>query len=231
MRSVKRASVIGIIVAATIALSIGIGVTFLPSSRPTSLLTASAPSKPSQPPPSSTTVMNVKTNSSFPCSTYYENGVPRGTVFQINSTFPTLLLCVKFYYYNPNATLSFPSANPITIQHNDPNSSGFLVQTEPSNFSIGGPSNTSEGILVIYHISSRQSTNNGTFLLNFGWITDSAYGSPEFVNCDTEYGLTVGSGSPSHYPGNNMCTSFLSATTFPPNNLFAEVIASGVTTS
>ena len=230
MPGVKITTAVGIVVAAVIALGIGIGVTYLNLTSTTSSGASQANTtsytKPTISPPSSNTV-TVKANSSFPCSTFYKVGAARGTVFSINPVISTLVLCVKFYYFDQYNAQVFQSASQLLIQGKSPSASGFNATSQPAIFSIGGPTNESEGIIVVYQISS-MNRSNGAWLLNFGWLTDNATGSPEFMNCDTEYGLMLGNGQPSYYPADDMCMGYPSATTFPNDHLFAEVIGSGI---
>lgn len=168
----------------------------------------------------------------IPCSTVYSNGAGIGTTFQINEN-STLLLCVRFYYYGSSAPQNFSTMYSFAIRNNatypgDPNKAmlNFTVTTQPSNFTIGGPSNENEGILVLYRIRANYNSN-GTYILNLGWI------APAVDECGADFGLVVGNGSPDYYSNfmsycitMTMSGSGSSSYPYPAGTLFSEVVGS-----
>jgi hypothetical protein len=141
----------------------------------------------------------------------------------------SLNLCVDFYYYSYGNPVTFNSTDQIKIEENytgyqfiDPR---FVVNADPSTFSIGGNSSQNEGIVVAYHIQA-PSGSNGTYILDLGWQL------PQKQNCYVEYQLIVGSGLPDYTNIISHCETMSETGTgsspfpLPSNILFAEVVNS-----
>ena len=139
------------------------------------------------------------------------------------------LLCVRFYYYNRTAPITFDPLKRLYIEgwHGQvPNGVGysidvtgnFTISAKPATLTIGGPSNESEGALVVYSIAGKTGTD-GTYNLNLGWI------GPRFLNCGHEFDIIVGKGTPD-YSFNAGCITSLTWSSFPypEGYVVAEVV-------
>src|SRR5487761_827547 len=233
MAKVGVQAAIGVVIAVVIALGIGLGVTYLPSGTGAGSTTSSQ----SRTTTTTTTTWNNSTTSqslSMSCS----SPPPSNGTFYLNGN-SNLILCVRFYYYNSGAPISVAPTNQLSIGAysgggvlTSPLSSAmsnFSVTALPSNFSIGGPSNENEGILVEYNIHAL-ANSSGSYSRNLGWL------APQIRNCWSEFELVVGNGIPNYYSYSTCQTITESGTgssnsNYPSSVLFAEVVGSGHSTS
>jgi hypothetical protein len=134
---------------------------------------------------------------------------------------------LRFYDYKSSSPLQVNSISQISIEASTDHPpvidsgtrdamSNFTVLAQPSNFTIGGPSNESEGITVEYLITANPNSN-GTYIMNFGWLLGSYGQQPVIVNCLEEFSLIVGNGIPNYYGG---CTAYMTGI---DGHLFANV--------
>jgi hypothetical protein len=184
-----------------------------------------------------TTVVTMPTTN-ISCPDNQQNGIdPQDApalALQENST---AYLCVRFYYYNPNSTMSIDTSNIFGIAgyrpYNTSFSTGFdaspnfTISTYPEELTLGGPQNLNEGVSVLYVIHANPNSS-GTY--NFGF---QATIYPNFENCNGFSDIVVGDGSPNYNVGFGSCTASL---TNPRNSqgfingiLFVEVV--GMTNS
>jgi hypothetical protein len=172
------------------------------------------------------------------CPNNYPHGIDPADAPTINvSENSTAVLCVRFYYYNPNSTMQIIAGNVFGIagyrQFNSTfsdgfdSSSNFTIATSSANISLGGPQNLNEGILVEYSIHANLNSN-GTY--NYGF---QATYYPILGTCNGFGPLVVGNGSPNYNVGFGSCTTPL---TNPLNSegfvngiLFVDVV--GITNS
>lgn len=224
-------------VAIVIAVGLGLGVYYIQpqlsgtssssSSTLTDTISSSASSFLSTTTDSFSTIAESSNSTSIPlstigsCSSAYQGGGK----FQVNEN-STLDLCVKFYYYSSgNATIVTP-LDQLTIQSFNGTlvksaMSNFTVTTSLANFSIGGSSNTNEGIMETFQIHAN-AVSNGTYILNLGWLL------PQEQECTFEFSLIVGNGTPNYtenFIGHCVTSSGSSNTPYPANILYAQVTA------
>ncbi len=228
-------AVVGFVIAVIIALSIGIGVTYVPSGAGTTSRTGLQTTTISR----ITSLTNTTTSQSLGmiCST---PPTSNGTYYVDENS--NLILCVRFYYYDSGAPINVAPTQQLSIGavSNGPSliltspsssaMSNFTVTAQPSNFSIGGTSNENEGILVEYDIHPL-ANSNGSYILDLGWL------APQIQTCWAELELVVGNGVPNYYPYGTTCQTLTEIGTtstnspYPSGTLFAEVVGSEHSTS
>lgn len=121
-------------------------------------------------PPVTTTITSNASTVLNPCSQQFANGIAPFTAPKIfapqNSS---VLICTRLYYYNPTSK-SFNTSSMLNVAVGDtashPSKLDFGVTAFPSEVTIGGASNVSEGTLVLYTITTGDSSN-GTYVINF----------------------------------------------------------------
>lgn len=219
----------GVGIAIVIALGIGLGVTFLPSE-----IGASSAGPTLTSPLTNTTLFNSSTSTYLPprgCAQSYQGGY----IFNVSEG-SNLLLCVDFYYYSsspanidPVSALAINAQNTTALEgpsYPGRNAlSNFTITAQPSNFSIGGPSNENEGIPVEFNIHPHP-VSNGTYVLDLGWL------APQVRNCNAEFELVVGNGFPNYFIG-GYCEAMTvtggnaSGLSAYPNTLFAQITGWG----
>ena len=139
-----------------------------------------------------------------------------------------MVVSVRYYYYNSTAAneFNFSVGQQFFIygftQQKMTLATNFIVTSNVSTVSMGGPQNLSEGIPVQYKIHFKDNAN-GTYALNFGWIY------PSLEDCVTDFELAIGNVP---YPTVVMGGCALLSYQYPVNSqgfvdgfLFAELIA------
>jgi len=185
---------------------------------------------PSTESPSSTI---TTTNVAISCPNNYPNGTdPQDAPVLSLHQNSTGYLCVRFYYYNLNSTMSLNASDVFGIAgYRSLNSSfsngfdaitNFTISTSPGAITLGGPQNLNEGADVLYAIHANPDSN-GTY--NYGF---HATYYPILETCNGFGPLVVGDGSPNYNVGFGSCTTPL---TNPLNSegfingvLFVEVV-------
>jgi hypothetical protein len=189
-------------------------------------------------PPSSWTVVSctyvsgntsTTTSGSTQCPNNYPNGVnpPDAPTIDVQEN-STAYLCVRFYYYNPNSTMTLNASDVFGIAGYEFNAStDFTISTSPGNLTLGGPQNLNEGETALYAIHANPNSN-GTY--NYGF---QATYYPSLEVCNGLGEIVVGSGSPNYNVGFGSCTasqtSSLNPEGFANGTLYVEVV--GVTNS
>ncbi len=123
----------------------------------------------------------------------------------------TLVLYVKYWYYNPNSTLSLnftlgKAIDQITgsegLEATADAAGNFTISSNAASIIFGGPDNLSEGTLVVYRI--HPIAGDGTYEFNMG-IT-----YPSMEGCETYFTIVIGNGLPNYgYQGG--CTATISS--------------------
>ena len=181
----------------------------------------------------STSSQTISQTMSPSCPNNYPHGIDPADAPTINTAEnSTAVLCVRFYYYNPNSTMQIIAGNVFgiagyrqfnsTFSNGFDGSSNFTIITSSENITIGGPQNLNEGILVEYSIHPNPNSD-GTY--NYGF---QATIYPSLELCNGFGTLVVGDGSPNYNIGFGSCAAPL---TNPPNSegfvdgiLFVEVV-------
>ncbi len=141
-------------------------------------------------------------------------------------------LCVRYYYYgtknqsvtfNTTAMIEIISAGPVVnalgYRSEQNANSNFSITAYPSQISIGGSTNESEGAMVIYSITPN-AISNGTYAWNIGWVVTP---EEQILNCNPEFLLISGNGIPNLSAVNGVCT-LMQAQFPPPNTLVAQIV-------
>lgn len=183
---------------------------------------------------------STTTSTSLACPVDYPNGVdPQDAPaihVQENST---AYLCVRFYYYNPNSTMTVNASDVFGIAgYETINSSfsrgfnaspNFTTSASPGNLTVGGSENLNEGAYVVYAIHAN-TDSNGTY--NYGF--QAAY-YPSLEDCNGLGEIVVGNGIPNYDVGFGSCTasitSSLNSEGFTNGTLYAEIVGVSNSTS
>lgn len=154
-----------------------------------------------------------------------------GEVFHI-PTNGSLILYVRYYYYNPNSTLAL-DFGPLGQVVADITGYGlygtsanynFTIRPNATSITIGGPDNLNEGTLVQFSISPNKGIN-GTYEMQLG------ISIPSQEICVTDFTIVIGNGVP-NYGYEGFCTAPMSSFQNKPVNsqglvdgdVYAEVI-------
>ncbi|MHB8567248.1 MAG: hypothetical protein ACYC7D_13085 [Nitrososphaerales archaeon] len=147
-----------------------------------------------------TTSLSNNSADQSPCTTAFQNGLnsPFNTTIHVkeNSSFQ---VCVRYFYYNPNATKAFNFTNGHQLAQISGElkngsfnaASNFTVSSSAGPITFGGKNNQSERTNVVYTITPRQGIN-GTYEFNFGWLY------PSMEACGEDFLLAVGNGLPDY---------------------------------
>ena len=134
---------------------------------------------------------------------------PEGRLFWCIPEPPTIytrqnsaaLLCVKYYYYSTSSEtintasllyLDYSSSNQSALQPN----MNFTVSAFPTSLTLGGTSNLNEGALVLYTISTGD-TSNGTYILSLNAYLYNPSG-PNVEACGGYTTLIVSNSNPNY---------------------------------
>ena len=117
-----------------------------------------------------TTTIYTASTVQNPCSQQFANGI---SLFSAPKVFApqnsSVMICTRLYYYNYTSTKSFNTSSLLNVgvgnTGSQPSEMDFGVTAFPSEVSIGGASNVSEGTLVLYTITTGN-TSNGTYVIN-----------------------------------------------------------------
>jgi len=142
----------------------------------------------------------------------------------------TLIVYVKYYYYNSTAAndFNFSGGQQFFIysftQQKMTLATNAAVTSNVSDVPMGGPQNRSEGIPVEYKIHFKDEVN-GTYALNFGWLY------PSMDACAADFEIAIGNVPYPTVDAGGGCTASLS-TRYPVNSqgfvdgfLFVELIS------
>lgn len=139
------------------------------------------------------------------------------------------VLCIRYYYGAKNQSITFnttamievisagPVVNALGYRSEQNADSDFSITSYPSQISIAGSANESEGTMVSYSISPK-AISNGTYVWNIGWVVTPG---GQILNCNPEFILISGNGIPNLSVGNGVCTL---AKVLSPNTLVAQVV-------
>lgn len=140
-----------------------------------------------------------------PCSWQFASGATpfnAPKIFAIQNS--SIMICTRLYYYNSTSSKSFNTSSLLNVGVGDtashPSKMNFRVNAFPSEVTIGGASNVSEGTLVLYTITTGDSSN-GTYVVNF---EAALYPSLEICGQFTQF---VVSNSVPFYGYNPSCTT------------------------
>ena len=153
----------------------------------------------------------------IPCDLKYANGAgPDEFSLHIKPN-STALLCVRYFSYNFISNEIINTARYILISGernevvNGGNSnSNFTIEAYPSSFTIAGPTNKSEGQIVIYTITAKPNSS-GSYMLD---VAARLY--PQFLLCSGSFNLFVGNGLPDY--------SFTGSCINRPENLTQDLL-------
>ncbi len=167
---------------------------------------------------SSSTVINSSTSNTVGVVTC------SGTIFlpcQHIERNESLILNVMYYYYNPNGTKTFDFSGGNLLYFAGCCKGGgtfyvtsyFTVISSVGNVTFGGPNNISEGTVVVYTITPKQSFS-GTYQVDgFG---DLVY--PNLFTCANYVVISIGNGSPDYGYPLGSCTSSVTSHGYQANS-------------
>ncbi len=133
----------------------------------------------------------------------------------------SLLLTVKYYYYDPNGTKSFDFSGGNLLYFTGCCKGGgtfyvtsnFSVISSVGNVTFGGTNNMSEGTVVVYTITPKQGFS-GTYQVDgFG---DLVY--PNLFVCANYVVISIGNGSPDYGYPLGSCTSSVTSHGYQANS-------------
>jgi hypothetical protein len=181
----KNSTLLPVVVAAVIMLVIGtsLGSVYFPVTKlvttteeTTDTITTTAKSTTDIPVTLITTALVYTTVSG--CPNNYPNGADTSHVISIQEN-STAYICVRYYYYNLNSTMSLNTLSIFGLDaYNFNPASNFTISAFPNEISLGGPQALNEGASVLYSIHTN-SNSSGTY--NLG-IEADIY--PSFIICN-----------------------------------------------